>query len=272
MSESPISAANPRRRWLRFSLRTLLVVTALLCIWLAVVSTRARKQARAIARMEQFRWGVGYDFQLGESGNWTGKTEPSAPAWLRKGVGEEYFRRVAIVNVDQPSDPSNDDLAVLADLRGVKQITLYDRKRITDAGLAHLSGMTDLRKLALNGTSVTGPGLRHIAQLRKLELLSLDNTPVTDEGLAHLRDLRSLKMLFMSDTKISDEGLRQLTHLSHLDSLEDLQFSNTNVTDEGLKHLYTLTGLKRVLLGGTNTTPAGVSALREALPNCKIPY
>ena len=62
--------------------------------------------------------------------------------------------------------------------------------RITDAGLVHLSGLTNLRDLwltgtgvGLTGTGVTDAGLVHLSGLKKLEVLDLDGTGVTDSGL-----------------------------------------------------------------------------------------
>ena len=41
--------SKPRRRWFQFSLRTLLVLVTVLCVWLAMTAERARKQRKAVA-------------------------------------------------------------------------------------------------------------------------------------------------------------------------------------------------------------------------------
>ena len=57
----------------------------------------------------------------------------------------------------------------------------------TDADLAHLSGLTELRALYLYDTQVTDAGLVHLAGLTKLRGLSLSDTRATDAGVAELR-------------------------------------------------------------------------------------
>jgi hypothetical protein len=58
---------------------------------------------------------------------------------------------------------------------------------VTDAGLAHLAGLTALEALDLDYTQVTDAGLAHLTGLTALEILFLDNTQVTDVGVAELQ-------------------------------------------------------------------------------------
>jgi hypothetical protein len=109
--------SSSRRSWLRFSLRTLLGVTVL-CVWLAVESSRARRQKSAITTVQQMGGRLGFDYQLERRGKWKSKPRPSGPEWLRRVIGDDYFRRVEIVHFDEGSDPSDHDLAVLHDLSG----------------------------------------------------------------------------------------------------------------------------------------------------------
>ncbi len=266
-SQSGQPAPN-KRRWLRFSLKTIFVLVTLYCVWLAIVTLQAHKQQRAVKRIQALHGAVAFAFELDEKGNWKQNPQPFVPAWIRNALGEDYFRRVAIVNFDEGSDPTDVDLRVLEGLTDVQQLTLSNRKKITDAGLAHVTGLAHLNVLVLDGTNVTGPGLRHLRGLDQLEGLTFASTPLSDDGLAHLAALSNLKWLHLSDTMITDDGLR---HLTGLQALEDLQLVNTNVTDAGLKHLESLHGLKSILLRGTKTTPEGRAALQKALPNCRVP-
>src|SRR6476660_2290546 len=102
---------NLNHWWLKFSLRTALLSVTLLCIWLAVESTRARRQQRAIAAIQQLGGRIGFDYQLDRSHKWTKRKGPAAPQWLREGIGDDYFRRVVLINFDEGSDPTDDDLA-----------------------------------------------------------------------------------------------------------------------------------------------------------------
>ena len=71
--------------------------------------------------------------------------------------------------------------------------------RVTDAGLAHLEGLTRLEWLTLDLTQVTGAGMEHLQGLTKLETLLLSNTQVTDAGLKYLDGLTALKWLELTN-------------------------------------------------------------------------
>jgi hypothetical protein len=49
-----------------------------------------------------------------------------------------------------------------------------------------------------------------------------------------------------------------------------LDVSDTGVTDAGLDNLCGLTRLETLRLSGTQVTEAGITNLRNALPNCEI--
>ena len=74
------------------------------------------------------------------------------------------------------------------------------RSKVTDAGLASLSGMKNLKKLHLPNTAVTDAGLDFLLGLSHLEYLNLFNTKITDTGLAKLEKLPKLKRLFIWQT------------------------------------------------------------------------
>ena len=89
------------------------------------------------------------------------------PFWIPEAVDDEYlkvFQRVYVVNLNDT--------------------------QVTDAGLEHLRGLTNLVWLWLNNTPVTDAGLEHLRGLTNLQWLRLDNTPVTDAGVKKLQKLR----------------------------------------------------------------------------------
>ena len=253
-------------RWFRFSLRFLLLLVTATCVWLAVVSNRARSQKRAVDRIQELGGGVAFDYQFDANMDWKKDPQLPAPAWLTDLIGEDFARSVVIVNLAEKSDPTNDDLSIVERLTDLKQLSLANRKRITDDGLGHLTRLSEMEVLALNGTNVRGPGLQHVVHMQNLTGLTLDNTPLTDDGLQYIAELANLEWLFLSNTQITDEGLR---HVAALRRLEDLQIRGTAITDEGVKHLAGIKSLKRVLLGD-NVSQQGRSWLQSQLPNCKV--
>jgi hypothetical protein len=263
------AALKPKRRWFQYRLRTLLLLMTVVAVWMGFWADRARRQEQAVNKVQELGGHLAFAFQFDSQGNWKKNPKPKAPAWVRNAIGEHYFLSVTILNFDEGSDPTDEDLTVLRDLPDLRELTLMNGRRITDQGLMNISELKQLRVLALNGTGITGSGLRHIRSCRELEGLTLDDTPLTDQGLAHLEQLPKLEWLHLSNTKVTDKGL---THLTHLESLEDLQIRNTNVTDEGLEYLAKLTRLKCVLLGGTRVTSEGCARLQQALPNCRVSH
>jgi hypothetical protein len=168
----------------------------------------------------------------------------------------------------------------LAGLTGLQELSISTL--VTDAALAHLARLTNLRRLELGvGAGVSGAGLRHLTALRRLESLRLRGTgvtdavlaqlaglpveqlyylpaAVTDAGLAPLAGLAGLQWLGLSGTGVTDGGL---AHLAGLTRLQVLHLSHTGVTDGGLAHLAGLTSLAYLLLNGTAITDAGLGDL-----------
>jgi uncharacterized membrane protein len=73
--------------------------------------------------------------------------------------------------------------------------------------------------LKLNDTKLTEAELAILGKLTNLRSLSLNNTGITDAGLASLKNLRYLQVLSVVNTKITTSGLQQLRGLSNLQSL-----------------------------------------------------
>ncbi len=124
-----------------------------------------------------------------------------------------------------------------------------------------------IRAAGLQGSQFTDAGLAHLKGLTNLVVLHLWATQVTDAGLEHLTGLTMLKRLNLFETQVTDAGL---VHLKGLTNLKGLGLNDTQVTDSGLVHLKGLTNLESLTLGGTQVTDAGVAELKKALPKCNI--
>lgn len=86
---------------------------------------------------------------------------------------------------------------------------LSDRT-ISDAGLVHLKGLTNLTTLELAGTKISDAGLVHLKGLTHLTTLDLHFTEVCDAGLVHLKELTRLTLLWLFETKVTKEGVMKL--------------------------------------------------------------
>jgi hypothetical protein len=225
-----IGMANSKRRWMQFSLRGGLLLVTAICIALSMWSARAERRRRAVQAIEALGGRTGYS---------TSDVFPIK--MLQRVLPRDYVSEVGLVDVSGA--------------------------RVTDATLAHVEALTDLRWLTLSNTQVTDAGLVHLQPLTGLQTLGLGEPQLTDAGLVHLQWLTGLKTLILFNTQVSDAGL---AHLGALRGLQTLSLDNTEVTDAGLAHLKGLTSLQRLSLVNTHVTHAGVAQLKQTLPNCRI--
>jgi hypothetical protein len=241
---------------------------------------RASVQRHAVKAIMAAGGKVNYDFQQ-YTRPINGKGKPSAPQWLVDLLGIDYF-----VNVTSVTFETQQTEAILAHVGRLHRLEGLNASLtpVTDAGLAHLGGLSELRALACLGTpGLTDAGLTHLARLERLEALSIDGpTRIEGPGLAHLASLPRLRLLsihiktdvgllelsqltglrklFISTAKVTDATLAQLSRLTWL---EELAFGGETGSDAGLAHLKALTNLKMLQLHGPWFTDAGLAPLSE---------
>jgi hypothetical protein len=265
---SLLTTLRPTRRWMQLSLRTVFLLVTVLCVALGRWVTTAERQRQAVAAIEATGGFIDYVpfLALVEGSGVTNPRESEAfpVTLLRHWLPPDYFDEVLQVHLTNTRLTE----AGLVHLRGLTDLQTLGlgNTQDTDAALARLR-LTGLQQLWLGGSQVTDAGLAHLQGLTGLQDLSLGSTQVTDAGLVYLRGLTSLQTLALNDTQITDAGL---AHLQGLTSLQTLRLDNTQVTDAGLAHLQGLTSLRWLDLAKTQVTAAGVAKLRQALPKCKI--
>lgn len=154
--------AKPKRRWLQFSLRTLLVFMVLVAIglsWFASRTQQARRQKEAVEAITKLGGWVAYDYQFGAAR----KSQPPEPGWPEELLGKDFVRRGVAV--------------------GHNHIDSH----FTDVSLENLKELHELQWMDLNGTHVTDAGLKHLEGFSRLRWLGLCGTNVTNEGVQELR-------------------------------------------------------------------------------------
>ena len=254
------------RRFLQFSLRSLLVFVLLASIgmsWLGVKLERARRQREAVEAVVKAGGWVYYDYEFHDDD----VGEEFVPKWARELFGDDFFFDVVGVGMFF-QDFGDDEATCLKELTGLEG-GHFGFSQITDAGLENIEKLADLKGLSLEIRGITDAGLKHLEGMTNLFGLELNDTKITDAGLEHVEGLATLEWLHLRDTQVGDDGLE---HLKGLNNLRHLTLTETRITDAGLEHLIGLRGLTLLDLSGTQVTPEGVKKLQEALPKCEIFY
>lgn len=131
MTTAPTTTPKPRRRWFQFSLRTMLVLMlAFGCGfgWLGMKVKQAREQREAVKAIEKLGGRVGS----------SGDMIRTPVAWVGTLLGEDLPVNVTGVDFRKP------------------------QVQVTDAGLAHLRGLTKLQSLGLSRAQVTDAGVNEL--------------------------------------------------------------------------------------------------------------
>jgi internalin A len=257
------------RRYLRFSVRGLIVLVLVNGVGMGWLVHKARIQREAVGAITTAGGNVAYDWDW-SNGTSVAGGKPWAPRWLVDRIGIDYFGHVTFVFLN-PGDADDATFAHIGRLTQI-QLLIHDQSAfdcvvssstLSDAGLSNLAGLTSLSHLSLSGTQATDAGLVHLEGLTKLSHLDLRGPRITSTGLAHLKGLTSLAALTLSGTQVNDAGLM---HLAGLTSLSELDLSHTQVTDAGLVQLKRLTNLSELKLHGARIAGTGLAHLR-ALKN-----
>jgi hypothetical protein len=67
--------------------------------------------------------------------------------------------------------------------------------------------------------------------------------------------------------KVTNLGMRYLRGMT---SIERLDITDAKISDSAVNDLITLTGLKQLILNGTQITDVGIERLQRALPECEV--
>jgi hypothetical protein len=86
-----------KRRFLRFSIRTLLIVLTICCVWLGWKVSRTENQREAVAWVHEMSGSVMYDYEFVD-GSIVRDAKPPGSEWLRKQLGHHFFDDVVRVD------------------------------------------------------------------------------------------------------------------------------------------------------------------------------
>ena len=177
------------RLFIRFSMRTTLVLVTVFCMGIAWKVDTVNKQKRVVAWTRNHGY-VRYDYEVDETG-------PPGPGWLREWIGIDYFATVTEVHL---CDGTATSLSPLRNLRKLRKLDTFCSEWKTDVtDLTPLENLTSLQELRLGSSQVVD--VEPLASLTNLEFLELHSTPVND--VSPLASLANLKCLDLQCTRVS---------------------------------------------------------------------
>ena len=254
VTAGPVSNPDQKpgtRRWLKFSLRTTLLLVTLAAIWLAWFVQRVQKQKAAAKWIQSFGRNAFYTHMRKPKG----QRNPPAPQWLIDTFGIDTFASIDMVWLD---DKPVENIDMVRNLPNINHFELTNGK-LTD--ISPLSGLTKLQHISISKNQISD--LRPLADLLNLKRFYAYQTQIND--VSPLSKLTNLENVILSQTPLTD-----ISHLSSLTKLTNLELRETNIDD--VSPLFGLTNLKTLNVSGTQISRKQLVELRRRLPNCKVTY
>lgn len=221
----------------KFSIRTILVVMALIAMCLGWFVPRWQSDIRDKRVLNQFS-------QIGTVTNWSGYD-----------IGPRS--RFTLTLTPTVTTPGDDDLSAFAELNELK----LEGASVTDRWLHNfkVDHVKHLRFLDLSGTTITDAGWGNLPQLPNLKWLNLNSTLVTSAGLVSLERMPNLERLSLDDTAVDDTGVAAIVET--LPHLRALSLNGSRLTDDGLIRLSKIRYLGAVGVHNTAVTAEGARRL-----------
>ncbi|MCA9119405.1 MAG: PDZ domain-containing protein [Planctomycetaceae bacterium] len=102
-----------------------------------------------------------------------------------------------------------DDLRWLAFLHDVQQVSFVGDK-VTDAWMAHVSGMPNVQLVKIKRGSISDAGLASLTSLERLEFVRLLYVDIGDDAVVHLAHCQRVTRMDLFGTKMTREGETKL--------------------------------------------------------------
>jgi Leucine Rich repeat len=207
------SAPPPKRRRLRYTIRSLLVLTAVAAVLAAVAGLERReylRQARIAAELVECGYDVGWEEKYFGLSRRVVVVKPTVyRSSFYVPLAGEYGQLDPEIWYPKWAERLAPTLCQFYNLKALRELSLAE-SGIDDSHLPLIARCTNLQQLDLSRTLITDRGLENLAELKQLVRLDLSFTAVTDQGMAHLARLDNLRYLCLSNSNVGDEGVASL--------------------------------------------------------------
>jgi len=245
--------ARSKKLAVRFSLRSLAILFATICIWTAWFANRVFEQRRAIQWVEQNGGYAGYDFELDKRLVWFDHPKPPGPRWIRELIGIDWFASITYVSL------MHCEINNISPLANLTNLVILDLNSTSVEDISPIENMSSLKVLYLTNTRVSD--LEPLTELRRLEVLYLSKTPIAD--VSPLVRQNHLGLLSLDGTHVED-----ISALSLLPKLQELHLSRTPISD--ISSLPKFPMLEIVEMYDTNVSPEDIRSVQEQTPKMSI--
>lgn len=265
-----LTRLKPSRRWLQFSLRTMLLLTLAVAVLVGRFIDRARRQKQAAEEivaeggMIVYRHEVlptsGSQVWLLRDASAVDRDALPAPAWLCRLLGEEFFLRVVAAKLNDKTSKH-----AASQLRDLPHLEELDVCGVYGSNYAHLSGLSRLKRLAIDADC--GPvRLKYLHASDELDALDIHGL-IEDSDLAGLEQFFNLRSLWLSSPRLTARAFKRIARLP---KLEELEVHGPCLLGGGAESLADITQLKTLFLeesGGSVEMSAAALAYVEKLPH-----
>ena len=151
--------------------------------------------------------------------------------------------------------------ANLANLDGLSELRVIDLTncKISPIGLAMLKGLVGLHTMYLSGIDLTGFDFEQLADSSRIQTLMLNGCSISDEQLISIiRLFPMLRELGLSHARVTSASASKLDALNLLTTLI---LDSTNIDDESLTVIGNLTRLEVLDLSGTKLSGSNLSPI-----------
>lgn len=253
--------SQPRRYWLSFSLRALLVLMTILCMFLGWIGPKwleMKREEAAVKRiLEQHGW-AHYDYQEEAILSPTPPT-PNGPYLFRYLFGDHIFSHVVSVGLrhqderDESTRPDPNQLvSVLPNLKHVRWMWFEHSYPLQEETLQCLLNYDTLETLTLDNSGISADQLASFAVIDSITHIDLTGEDASDAHLAKLSQFPNLTSLSIDVDVMFNPNSPQHTpagvrHLGKIATLESLTLrSLPRNSDEAMAALVQLKHLKKL--------------------------
>ncbi len=160
-------------------------------------------------------------------------------------------------------------LRKLSTLPELESLVLRDAHNLTEAGIAELAKLRQLRRLEVTNAHFDDAALDRLAGMLTLEDLSVEGRNLSDETIeiaARMPNLRSLSL----DLPTSQVDREAVISLHALPKLARLNLRCLEIPDDALFAIRQLPSLRSLSLGDSRVSPRALARLRRSLPGLAV--